>query len=65
MNQPFKTLSAHTLRTLMLSEAKKFAQELEHGATFSGLEAIQARMKDIADVLAIKEQEESKLKTKK
>jgi len=65
MNQPFKTLSAHALRTLMLSEAKKFAEELERGATFAGLEAIQTRMKDIAEVLAIKEQEESKLKTTK
>ena len=65
MNKTFQTLSAQSLRTLMLSEAKKFVQELERGAILTELEAIQAHMKEIADALAAKEQEESILRTKK
>ena len=54
MNQIVQTFSAHALRTLMLSETKKIARELECGTPLTELEAIQAHMKDIADVLAVK-----------
>ncbi len=60
MNPTFQALSAQTLRALMLSEAKKFVQALEGGASIRELEDIRASMKEIGDVLSMKEQEESK-----
>jgi hypothetical protein len=65
MNQTFETPFCKYPAYPYALRSKKFVQELERGATRAELEAIQARMKDIADALANKEQEESKLKTKK
>ena len=65
MNPTLQTHSAQTLRILMLSEAKKFVQALEGGSSIRDLEEIRTSMKEIGDVLFMKEQEESKLLTKK
>jgi hypothetical protein len=62
MNPTFQALSSQTLRALMLSEAKKIVQALEGGFSIGELEDIRATMKEIGDVLYLKEQEESKSK---
>lgn len=59
MDSKLHTLSASDLRTLMLHQAKKFIQALERGTPIHDLEAIRTYMKEIGDVLLVKEKEES------
>jgi hypothetical protein len=58
MNQRVKNLSAAQLRTIIIDEMRKFALALEYGSTISDLQEIKEQIKELADLLTMKEQTE-------
>ena len=59
MNQRVKNLSAAQLRTIVISEMRKFALALEYGATVSDLQEIKDQIKELTELLTMKEQSET------
>jgi hypothetical protein len=59
MNQRVKNLSAAQLRTIIIHEMRKFAMALEYGATVSDLQEIKEQIKELTDLLTMKEQAET------
>ena len=59
MNQRVQNLSAAQLRTIIIYEMRKFALALEYGATVSDLQEIREQIKELTDLLSLKEQEEN------
>jgi hypothetical protein len=59
MNQRIQSLSAAQLRTIIIYEMRKFALALEYGATVSDLQEIKDQIRELTDLLSVKEQEET------
>jgi len=59
MNQRVKNLSAAQLRTIIIYEMRKFALALEYGSTISDLQEIKEQIKELTDLLTLKEQNET------
>jgi len=58
MHSTLKNLSAAQLRTIFINEMKKFALALEYGSTVSDLQEIREQIKEMSDLLFMKEKEE-------
>jgi len=58
MNSRLQTLTAAQLRNIIIVEMRKFAMALEYGSTFSDLQEMREYIKEVADLLTIKEKEE-------
>jgi hypothetical protein len=59
MHSTLKNLSAAQLRTIFINEMKKFALALEYGSTVSDLQEIREQIKEMSDLLFMKEKEET------
>lgn len=55
MNTELQQLTIKSLRNLLILESKKFVWALELGATVSDLEEIRDRMRQITDLIYMKE----------
>jgi ABC-type hemin transport system substrate-binding protein len=59
MNNRLQNLATAQLRTIIIHEMRKFALALEYGSTISDLQEIRDHIKMLADILTVKEREES------
>lgn len=59
MKSTLRNLSAAQLRTIFINEMRKFALALEYGASLVDLQEIKDQIKDMADLLSLKEKEET------
>ena len=59
MNSRLQTLTAARLRSITIVEMRKFALALEYGSTFSDLQEIREHIKELDDLLIVKEKEEA------
>lgn len=59
MQSTWRNLSAAQLRTIFINEMRRFAAALEYGASLGDLQEIKEQMKEMADLLSLKEQHEN------
>jgi hypothetical protein len=59
MDSHFQHLTATELRPIIILEMRKFTWALELGSTLSDLKEIREHIKELVDILTIKEKEEN------